>query len=100
MISTFNVIGFSVFMLGIAFVIISAYLIIEVNDLKRRIDGFYAAYNDIFSKVNSLYKKDHRGFSRPKVDILEDGCDKFEQSVWIEMSKLQDRIKELEGKKK
>ena len=72
----------------------------KIDKLEKQIDGFYTSYNDIFSKVNSLYKKDFHGFSRPKVDILEDTTDKFEQSVWIEMSKLQDRIKELEGKKK
>jgi len=72
----------------------------RLDKIEKTIDGFYSSYNDIFSKVNGLYKGDHHGTLRPKVDMLEDATDKFEQSVWIEMSKLQDRIKELEGKKK
>jgi len=72
----------------------------RIDNVNRKVDGFYAPYNDMFSKVNRLYKRDKYGTSRPKVDMLEDTTDKFEQSVWIEMSKLQDRIKESEKKNK
>ena len=70
------------------------------NSVERDLNMIYRSIEELENKMHNLYKKDFHDFSRPKVDILEDGCDKFEQSVWIEMSKLQDRIKELEGKKK
>ena len=70
------------------------------SNIEQDLNMIYRSIEELENKMHYLYKKDHHGFSRPKVDILEDGCDKFEQSVWIEMSKLQDRIKELEGKTK
>ena len=72
----------------------------KIDKLEKQIDGFYTPYNDIFSKVNSLYKKDYHGFLRPKVDILADNTNDTECAVWESMSKLEKRIEELEGKKK
>ena len=72
----------------------------RLDNIDRQIDGIYNAYNDLFSKVNSLYKKDYHGFSRPKVDILADNTNDTECAVWESMSKLQKRIEELEGKTK
>ena len=75
------------------------YIYKRLDELEKRIDGFYVPYNDLFSKVNSLYKKDFHGFSRPKVDILEDNTNDVEMAVWESMAKLQKRIEGLEGKK-
>ena len=70
------------------------------SNIERDLNMIYRSIEELENKMHNLYKMDYHNFSRPKVDILEDTTDKFEQSVWIEMSKLQDRIEELEGKKK
>ena len=100
MISTISIMGFSVFMLGIAFIIISAYLIIEVNDLKRQTNGLYMAYNDLFSKVNGLYRKDEYGTERPKVDMLQDWFEDARSNSFDIMEKVEDRLEKLEEENK
>ena len=98
MVSIINIMGFSITILAIAFVIVSVFLIIEVNDLKRKIDGFYAPYNDMFSKVNGLYKGDEYGTLRPKVDILQDWFEDSRRSSYDTIEKVEDRLDKLEEK--
>ena len=71
-----------------------------VRDHGNSICNIWIKFRESDDKVNSLYKKDYHGFSRPKVDILEDNTNDNESEIWKFMSNLEKRIEELEGKKK
>ena len=70
------------------------------NSVERDLNMIYRSIEELENKMSSLYKKDYHGFSRPKVDILEDNINDTECAVWESMSKLEKRIEELEGSKK
>ena len=70
------------------------------SNIEKDLNMIYRSIEELKNKVSSLYKKDYHGFSRPKVDILEDNTNDTECAVWESMSKLEKRIEELEGKKK
>ncbi len=69
------------------------------SSIERDLNSIYRAIEELEKKMYLLFKKDHHGTERPKVDILTDNTDDFEQNVWSEMSKLQDRIEKLEKNK-
>ena len=71
-----------------------------VHDHGNSICNIWIKFRESDDRINSLYKKDYHGFLRPKVDILWDENNDTECAIWESMSKLQKRIKELEGKKK
>jgi hypothetical protein len=72
----------------------------RVNGHGESISNIWTKFREFEEKINALYKRDYHGFSRPKVDILEDNTGDTECAVWESISKLQKRIEELEGKKK
>ena len=99
MISIINIIGFCITILVIAFVIVGVYLIVEVNDIKRKIDGFYSSYNDMFSRINGLYKEDAYGTERPKVDVLQNWFENSRSDSFDTVEKIEDRLDKLEKNK-
>ena len=70
------------------------------SNIEQDLNMIYRSIEELENKMSSLYKNDYHGFSRPKVDILEDNTNDAECAVWESMSKLEKRIEELEGKKK
>ena len=71
----------------------------RLEKLEKAIDGFYSPYNDMFSKVNGLYKGDKHGTLRPKVDILDDDVFRDISSIEDNVYDLQEKVEKLEKKK-
>ena len=94
-----DIIGIVLMLLVIAFIIAVVFIVMEINDLKRKVDGFYSPYNDMFSKVNGLYKGDKHGTERPKVDILDDDIFRDISSMETDIYDLQEKVEKLEKRK-
>ena len=92
-------IGISLMLLAIAYIISIIIIGFEINDLKRKLNGFYVPYNEIFSKVNGLYKGDKHGTLRPKIDILDDDILMDIRSIATDIYELQKKMEKLEKKK-
>ena len=90
-----EVVGIVLTLLVIAYIIAVKF---RIDDLNRKVDGFYAPYNDMFSKVNSLYKRDKHGTERPKVDILDDDVFRDIRSMETNIYELQEKMEKLEKK--
>ena len=86
-------------LLTIAYIITVVFVSFEISDLKRKIDGFYVPYNDMFSKVNGLYRGDKHGTERPKVDMLDDDVFRDIRSMETYIDELQEKVEKLEKKK-
>ena len=86
-------------LLTIAYIVTVVFVSFEISDLKRKIDGFYVPYNDMFSKVNGLYRGDKHGTERPKIDIFEDRYEYERLAYFDNHNKIYDRVTELEKKK-
>jgi len=74
------------------------YIYERLDKLEKKIDGFYIPYNDLFSKVNGLYKGDKHGTLRPKVDILDDDVFRDIRSLEVYIENLQEKVEKLETK--
>ena len=70
----------------------------KLDRLEKIIEGFYTPYNDMFSKVNGLYKGDKHGTLRPKVDILDDDVFRDIRSMEDNIYELQEKMEKLEKK--
>lgn len=92
-------IGIGLMLLAIAYIISIVFIGFEINDLKRKLNGFYVPYNEIFSKLNGLYKGDKHGTLRPKVDILDDDVFRDIRSMEEDIYELQEKMEKLEKKK-
>jgi len=42
-----DIIGLVLMLLVIAYIIAVVFIVMEINDLKRKLDGFYVPYNDL-----------------------------------------------------
>jgi len=93
-----DIIGLVLMLLVIAYIIAVVFIVMEINDLKRKLDGFYVPYNDLFNKVNKLYKGDKHGTERPKVDILDDDVFRDINDMEINVYDLQEKVEKLENK--
>ena len=49
-------------------------------------------------KMKDLFKPDHHGTVRPKVDMLSDLFTDSETNIWTALNELQKRIEKLEKK--
>lgn len=94
-----DVIGLGLMLLTIAYIMTVVFVSFEISDLKRKLNGFYSPYNDIFSKVNGLYKGDKHGTLRPKVDILDDDVFRDIRTIETVIYELQEKMEKLEKKK-
>ncbi len=68
------------------------------STLREDVSGLERLVYDIEEKVDSLYKRDHHDFLRPKVDLLHDKFNNFKEEYWNTISKLEEKIDELERK--
>ena len=92
-------IGIGLMLLAIAYIISIVFIGFEINDLKRKLTRFYVDINNLFSKLNGLYKGDKHGTLRPKVDILDDDVFRDIRSMEEDIYELQEKMEKLEKKK-
>jgi hypothetical protein len=70
------------------------------STLLNTIENLWQDISDIFNeldKMSNLFREDHNGTLRPKVDILSDRVSQDEINLWNALNELQRRIKELEN---
>ena len=86
-------------LLAIAYIMQIVFIGFEINDLKRKLTRFYVDINNLFSKLNGLYKGDKHGTLRPKIDILDDDILMDIRSIATDIYELQKKMEKLEKKK-
>ena len=69
------------------------------SNVEKDMNIVYSSIEELDKKMEGLYKFDHHDTERPKVDLLADRTDAIEERVYLAISKLQDRIRDLEKKK-
>ena len=70
----------------------------EKESIRREFNNLWNNISILEKARQNLFKKDHHGTVRPKVDILAEDLVKVNTNMWIEVNKLNDKIEKLERK--